>query len=682
MKFKTIKTRLIVTFLLIILVPMCTAGIISNVILYNNLKASYVSSIDESVRGVNNVIDQTYSSYEAELSQITENSIAKAALTNPNGDLVKKELQGIAKSNSQILNVYIATNNKNMYIYPETTLPQGYDPTAKSWYKDTISNSNVLWQDAYKDLATGKTVVTATKQILDDAGNPIGVAGIDIDVNNIAELSNNIQIGNTGEILLMDKTGIVLASKNQDLSGKNLNPDRVNTNVDTQDQTVDNGFSDKSEVSWVKSVLENKSSFIQAKFNGKDKFIYSLNNEKSGWKLIGMIDTSEVYSKIASNALILIGFFLLFTLAALGVGISISKNLTTHINHLKEAMKKGEDGDLTVVTNINSSDEIGELGTRFSNMIASVKNLVLSVKDSADNVLVFSKDLTKQADEVTTSSEEIARVMDEISKGVLEQASEVDKASDIATEFNNSLSKIKEYNSKINIESQEMEVSSEKTMDAFKELKTRNESTINGVSQISESIGVLVKETGDIDQILSTISDISSQTNLLALNAAIEAARAGESGKGFAVVAEEVRILAEQSGSSAEHIRNIINKLIETTKTAAANVDNIRSDVENQNSAVSTTEQSFEKLNKSIESIIEKISAMNENIESMLSSSNLLTSNIQNISSVSEQSAASTEEVNASVTNQLNEIQNVKAQADELYSLAQKLETLIEKFEV
>ena len=99
--------------------------------------------------------------------------------------------------------------------------------------------------------------------------------------------------------------------------------------------------------------------------------------------------------------------------------------------------------------------------------------------------------------------------MDEISRGVQEQASEIDKASDIATEFNNSLSKIKEYNSEINVESQEMETSSEKTMDAFKELKTKNESTINGVSQIAESIGVLVKETEDIGQILSTILNIS-----------------------------------------------------------------------------------------------------------------------------------------------------------------------------
>jgi methyl-accepting chemotaxis protein len=32
----------------------------------------------------------------------------------------------------------------------------------------------------------------------------------------------------------------VLASKNKDLLGKNLNPDRVNTNADTKDQKVEN----------------------------------------------------------------------------------------------------------------------------------------------------------------------------------------------------------------------------------------------------------------------------------------------------------------------------------------------------------------------------------------------------------------------------------------------------------
>ena len=64
MKFKTIKKKLILIFLLIILVPMCTAGIISNVMIYKTQKTSYADSINKTLEGVNNVIDQTYSGYE------------------------------------------------------------------------------------------------------------------------------------------------------------------------------------------------------------------------------------------------------------------------------------------------------------------------------------------------------------------------------------------------------------------------------------------------------------------------------------------------------------------------------------------------------------------------------------------------------------------------------------------
>lgn len=683
MRFKSIKQKLIVTFILVILVPMCVSATISTGILRSTLKNSYYDLMEKSASSANHIINEVYTGYETSLAQMAENSTFEQSLDATKADVVKKELSEIVSTNKSILNAYIATENGAMYIFPETKLPEGYDPRIKSWYKSSIAkDKTVIWQDAYQDIATGKYVVTATKSIYDNNGQLIGVAGMDVDISNIARVFENYTIGKTGELFLLDNTGIVIASKNKDILSKNLNPDRKKTNEDLAEEKVENGFKDAKEVAWVKDVMSGKSQQTKETFLGQSKFINYTTNEKSHWKIIATVDAKELSSKVLFNATSLILIFILFIVISLILGIIVSKNITNPLTHLKEAMEKGESGDLTVVTHIKNEDELGELGKRFTNMLSSFKNLVVSVKKSATEVLEYSEALAKQADQVSTSSQDISNVIEEISRGAQEQAMETQNAANVTSEFSSVISNISQYNNTISQESTDIVSNNEKASSAIKDLRDKNSATISGVSKISNSIDELVEKTEDIGKILDTITSISEQTNLLALNAAIEAARAGESGRGFAVVAEEVRKLAEQSSTSVENIRNIINTLKNTTKTTVSDMEYITENIKDQSNAVVLTEDSFGKLDKSIKNILKTIKYMSDNLDKIIEGSNVLSSNIDNISSISQESAAATEEVNASVTDQLNEINNVKENANNLYNLSKELDTLIEKFKI
>lgn len=91
-------------------------------------------------------------------------------------------------------------------------------------------------------------------------------------------------------------------------------------------------------------------------------------------------------------------------------------------------------------------------------------------------------------------------------------------------------------------------------------LDTLRES-IDVKSVLLDKIKQLKEQTGEVQDVVSSVKQLSRRTELLAINASIEARRAGAQGKSFAVVAQEVRKLSEASDGMVSDVEDRILRL-------------------------------------------------------------------------------------------------------------------------
>jgi methyl-accepting chemotaxis protein len=135
----------------------------------------------------------------------------------------------------------------------------------------------------------------------------------------------------------------------------------------------------------------------------------------------------------------------------------------------------------------------------------------------------------------------------------------------------------------------------------------------------------------ETQKIVKTIDEISFQTNLLALNAAVEAARAGEAGAGFAVVADEVRNLALRAAEAARNTSNLMTDIVSKIRAGEQ--------------LVKTTNQEFVEIKTSSHKVVELMGGIATASVEQSQGIDQINTAIQQMSSVTQNNAASAEEL-------------------------------------
>lgn len=411
------------------------------------------------------------------------------------------------------------------------------------------------------------------------------------------------------------------------------------------------------------------------------KITYSMEDPNWGWVIAAgtyEMDFNEGAMAVLKTSVIAI-------VCALLIGIALfwffAGKMTSYIKRIMILTSDIAKGKLSgSLIPIETKDELGKLAQNVNEMKNSLEEMVSQTRLSSDQMKNSSEMLSAITEETTASADEVNLAITEISKGAVIQAEEAEVAIDKVSSLSSIIEKTNKQYTVVLDDVAHMNKLQDDGLSSVQYLANNTDNFQRVISILQEDFMQLTTRMGEISQIVHTITDISAQTNLLALNASIEAARAGEHGKGFAVVAEEVRKLSEGTQTATTSVKQLLNEIEVDTKSAQKQMDETLMISNEQMKSVDDTKQSFVDLSQSIQQVKNNLNSLNEDMEEMVISNEVVVQSITNISIVAGESAASTEEVNASIDEQNIAIQSIMKSALELHEEAEKMHALVARF--
>lgn len=671
LKRSSFKLKLLSGILPIVIIGM---GILSFYTVYKFNESIENSTIKRMTENVNNMSDIINEWIDGKLLEV------RSTANTPTAKLISSNIEAVDEFNkNRILNLekdypgeydnaaVINFNNDGISRaqYANGKTVNG-DVSEKQWYKDLMTGRSYNISNPVISKGSGKTLIVIGAAVKDDSDNIIGDMISAVNISRIQEKINEFKFGENGYSILISDDGTIITHPDESLIMKS----KI-TELDDSDM-----------VNLGKEMLKSDSGDFKFGVGDNKSIAFYKKIPLTNWSVASVISERELFAEGRSLVTTLAMVSVIIIIIIAGIIIFMANKFSKPLRKLCDFSSEIAQGNLTCELNINRSDEIGQVADTLKNTSYELRNMVIDISTSANEVNKLADDVNEAIKQSLLGSEEITKSMEQISRGAINQAENADKASEITGELVDKIKSVVDkcnYMNEIVNDSIKMStIGTERVQNAVENIKSIEK--INNES-IEQTLNLLEK-SNEIGQIVNVISEIAEQTNLLALNASIEAARAGEQGKGFAVVASQVGELAKQSNEAAKKIENIIRGIQQQVQVIDKQMKFGAAEVANGVETTKSVSENFteiEKTFKEIESVVlEVFHASNIMEEKAHTTSN----SIKEVAGVTEENSSATEEVTAANEEQSASMQQIAETTSKLDELIENLNETIKKFKI
>ena len=305
--------------------------------------------------------------------------------------------------------VYMGRENGSFVRSHPRERPTRYDPRERPWYAIAKSNPGVVLEtDAYPSVTTNDVNIGIVKALVDGAGDFYGVVGVDVTLANLTNYLLNFSVSPTGNLLLIDDAGTVLAGR-----GKNMQSARV------EEISPD-----------LEGLLMKREGVASLESADGKTYVFFLASKRPAWTIAALVPQKDISSQIRAPVLtaviaLIIGLFLLGALAAIGLNVLVIGPLG---RFTEETRHVAMTSDLDRRIEIRSRDEIGALAGAYNGMIDSLEQARESLKKNESDLRAYRDHLEELVKKRTAELQEAnEKLKKEIAERILVQQALVER---------------------------------------------------------------------------------------------------------------------------------------------------------------------------------------------------------------------------------------------------------------
>ena len=410
-----IRTRLVTSFLIFVIVPLVFSGLISSLLIrqaaqtdtYNHLSSSatlkedsvnaWVSSMSETLKLVFHTYEET-DIVHALLELENEGSNTQSGETDHGAVFADttNDLLTILSKTVVFDEIFILDQNGQVVVSTDET-QVGKLFANQSFFQEGLKGEYV--QPPQYSQSLGEVIVYASKPLLDEHGHAGGVVAgrANLDLLNEIMLAD-IGIGNTGETYLVRSNNALLTASR--FEGYTAGDTYIRT--------------------------EGVNTAIQEKSTGTTSYVGYRGTPVLGayrWlpdlelALVAEVDQTEALQTAVTSTFTSLGVAVIAALLAIGAAFFVTQTIATPLGKLANAAERITAGELDIVVQIERQDEIGVLAETFNSMTTQLRETLEGLEQRVTDrtrALETSTEVSRRLSTILDQRQLVREVVDQV----------------------------------------------------------------------------------------------------------------------------------------------------------------------------------------------------------------------------------------------------------------------------